>query len=73
MTIGKSLRKRAEARYTSAKKRSDAARFLLSVATGRRIAFRLDEEAPEKQNAQDNQHRDDYDLYESHSGFLIGD
>ena len=29
--------------------------------------FRLDEETPEKQNAQDNQHRDDYDLYESHS------
>ena len=35
--------------------------------------FRLDEETPEKENAQDNQHRDDYDLYESHSGFLIRD
>jgi hypothetical protein len=58
---------------TSAAERSDAGRFLLSFTAGRRIASRLDEEAPEKQNAQDNQHGDDYDLYESHSGFLNGE
>jgi len=72
VVLGKSV-ERADARHTSATKRSDANRFLLSVAAARRIVFRLDEEAPEKQNAQDNQHRDDYDLYESHRGFLIGD
>ena len=33
--------------------------------------FRLDEEAPEKQNAQDNQHRDNDNLYQTHSDFLI--
>lgn len=33
--------------------------------------FRLDEEAPEKENAQDNQHRDNDNLYQTHSDFLI--
>ena len=33
--------------------------------------FRLDEETPEKENAQDNQHRDNDNLYQTHSDFLI--
>lgn len=33
--------------------------------------FRLDEETPEKENAQDNQHRDNDNLYQTHSDFLL--
>lgn len=40
--------------------------------SGQAIKPSLDEETPEKENAQDNQDRDNDNLYQTHSEFLVG-